>query len=80
MRVLKKDENQMIDIIKERIQEEFVKMYGFAPSKKDIRPMEYGAEIYCETWIITDMAFCVGSKGWCYTKQGNVERNDAYDI
>lgn len=80
MKVFKKDEKQMIDIIKERIQEEFIKMFGFAPSKKDIRPMEYGAEIYCETWIITEMAFCIGSKGWCYTKQGNVERADVYDI
>ena len=78
----KKDQNEMIDITKERIIERFKSEYGFAPCKKEIIPLEYGS-MYMEEykmWIITDMAFSVGNKGYVITNTGDVERNDYYDL
>ena len=80
--ITRKETNEMIEITKEMIIEKFKREYGFAPCKKEIVPLEYGS-MYIEeykTWIITDMAFSVGNKGYVLTNTGRVERNEDYNL
>ena len=54
------------------------KTFGFAPTLKNIIPME-GAD---NGLIVTDIAFCIAStgKGYSWEIGGEVERAEVYDI
>ena len=78
--ITKREEKEAMNQAMEDIQKGFTKMYGFAPSKKDIRPMEYGAGRYYGVYMIESMAFCIGKIGWVLTKTGKIERAEQYDI
>ena len=78
--ITKADERFAMNTAKEGIQKAFTAQFGFAPSKKDICPMEYGASTYYGVYMIEKMAFCIKNIGWIYTEQGHVERAEQYDI
>ena len=75
----KKEERQALEVITEMIQEKFTKMFGFAPAKKDIIPLECSYTKWMDEWIVEDMGFRVKKIGWVITKYGEIERAEQYD-
>ena len=73
-------ENRAINWAKEAIQKQFTQLYGFAPSKKDIIPLEAGyskteiGDYYCDS-----LGFRVGRIGYSYRIGEGTTKNDAYD-
>lgn len=81
MEMTKKQEKQAISWAKESIQKKFTQMFGFAPSKRDIIPLEVGYHYDKELdmWFCDSLGFHVGGIGYGYN-MAQVSRNDAYDL
>jgi len=77
----KTEEREAINIVKEMIQKRFKTQFGFAPNKKDIRPLECCyTKVFNDVWIVESLAFHVNGHGWVYTKEGKIEKADAYNM
>ena len=82
----KKDEQFALNQAKETIQKEFVKFIGFAPSKKDIHPLECSYEYFKPEWtddglwIVTTLGFHIGGLGYALDDCGHVTRAEWYDM
>lgn len=62
--------------MKKHIIESFKRKYGFAPTMKAIIPLESSGAGKYITWL----AFYVNGIGYECHYQGDVERNDVYDM
>ena len=72
----KREYKEMIDYAIERIQKEMKELYGYAPAKKEIVPLEFGADRVDGYWFITDMHFAVGNVEYALQRYGRVEMID----
>ena len=77
----KAQENEALNYAKELIQKKFTEQYGFAPSKKQIIPLEasYNHDKNLDLWFCDTLGFRIGNIGYSYTMGHPVTRNEVYD-
>lgn len=61
------------------IQKSFTKLYGFAPSKNQIIPLEASYDTISDVYWCESLGFRVGTVGYSYRMGHPVTKNDAYD-
>lgn len=72
----KREHKEMIDYAIERIQKEMKEMYGYAPAKKEVVPLEMGSDRIDGYWYVTDMHFAIGNVEYALQRTGKVEMID----
>lgn len=72
----KREYKEMVDYAIERIQKEMKEMYGYAPTKKEIVPLEFASDRIDGFWFISDMRFAVGTVEYALMRTGKVEMVD----
>ena len=76
----KAEEKLALDIMKEHIQKKFIRKFGFAPLKKDIKPLECAYSKQYAAWIVDSMGFHINGIGWSISGSGELERAECYDM
>lgn len=76
----KTEEKLALDIMKKYIQDKFKKKFGFAPLKKDIRPLECSYTKYEGYWLVDSMGFHINGIGWSISTRGELDRAECYDM
>ena len=82
MKMTKKDENEALNYAKTTIQKEFKKQYGFAPSLKEITPLEcsYTYNHDFDMWTCDSLGFRINNIGYGWGIRYGLARNEAYDM
>lgn len=76
----KAEEKLALDIQKGLIQKKFIKKFGFAPLKKDIKPLECSYCKYLGAWLVQSIGFHINGIGWSVSARGELDRAECYDM